>query len=78
MLKIAAKTALAFALVAGTASAFSAYAQSPRGGRAHAIHAMAQQTGANPNAVYYDGRTIGQDPDPNVRQELLRRAQSGD
>ncbi len=31
----------------------------------------------DPNAVIYNGNLIGRDPDPFIRHELLRHAESG-
>lgn len=39
-------------------------------------HAQATLQG-DPNAVYWRGRYVGTDPDPQVRRELLRDAISG-
>jgi hypothetical protein len=69
------RIALAFAIIVGTAAAFNAQAQSPRGGRSHAIHT--NQVNTNSNAVYFDGKKVGQDPDAHVRAELLEYAHSG-
>lgn len=64
----------------------SAYAQqtsqtrvSPKPSFAYAQSLASEHLGAPHiagNAVYVDGRTVGQDPDPNVRLQLLRDAPS--
>jgi hypothetical protein len=48
-----------------SSSVSSAYAQSPANAHLGAPHISG-------NAVYAEGRIIGQDPDPNVRLQLLR------
>lgn len=60
----------------------SAYAQqtsqklvSPKPSAAYAQSLTSEHVGVphiSGNAVYVDGRIIGQDPDPNIRLQLLR------
>lgn len=77
-MKLVMAAAAVAALVTSSAYAEQASSQarlSPKASFTYARSLVSEHFGAphiSGNAVYVDGRIVGQDPDPNVRLQLLR------